>query len=184
MSPEKETGPGGNGAGQQISADRAQTNTTVALLSAIIDAAACRQVTTVLRFCRPEDVRLLDAPTATALDVALELANAGRVPSAVTLNAELLRRGCYDGHAGELVKARMLAASNPREYAERLTELAAAVLAEVYRARIAAAGHALTTGAATAPELDLWTLLEGEGRAVRAVRDSLATLRKHGGADV
>ncbi|WP_448221959.1 hypothetical protein [Gordonia iterans] len=154
---------------------------STALLSAVMNAAACRQVTQVLRFCRPADVALLDAPTAAALDVALELAAEGRQPGAVVLNAELLRRGAYEGHHGDLLRSRVLDAASPAEPPERLPEFASAVLGAVYRARVLAAGEALTAGAATSSEDDLWTLLEREGRAIRALRDSLAALRKHCG---
>lgn len=154
----------------------------IAMLSAVMWGAKCRTVTTVCRYCRPDDVRLLDPSVGTALDVALELATQGRQPDPNTLNAELLRRGLYEGRAGELVRVRVIAATSPSQYAERLPEFAAAVLADVYRARLAAAGAALSAGAGTAPEDDLWLLLEGEGRAVRAVRNSLAALRKAVGA--
>lgn len=146
------------------------------LLAAVIVAPAT-QVAEVLQACRPEDVQLVDAPTATALDVAAILAGAGKNPTAELLNAELLRSGLFDGHAGELVKARLLDAASPAGLPELLPELAAAVLAQVFRARLAAAGEALTAGAAAAPESDLWELLRREGTRARDLLGRLDRLR-------
>ncbi|WP_448222858.1 hypothetical protein [Gordonia iterans] len=182
MSDTKEAAPAGNGSGGVIGRDRDQsTATTVALLAAVTGS-PCATIRAVLRFCRPVDVALLDAPTATALGLAEGMAHAGQRPGPIELNAELLRRGLYDGHHGELVKHRMLdAATHKTAFPERIGEYAEAVLGQVYRARISACGEALTAGAATSPEADLWMLLEREGRAIRGIRDSLAALRKHCG---
>lgn len=170
------------GAHEILAADHHNdTANTVALLAAVIGS-PCATIRAVLRFCRPSDVALLDAPTSTALALAEEMAHAGQRPGPIELNAELLRRGLYDGHHGELARHRMLdAATHRTAYPERIGDYAEAVLGQVYRARISACGEALTAGAATSPEADLWMLLEREGRAVRAVRDSLAALRKHCG---
>lgn len=146
------------------------------LLAATLLAPAS-QVAEVLRVCRPDDVRLLDAPIATALDVALDLATAGRQPDAVLLNAELLRRGLLADHKGELVKNRMHAAVTTVAYAEMLPEYAAAVLARVFRTRLAAAGETFTEHAETGVESDLWTLLVREGAALREIWQRLGAVR-------
>lgn len=146
------------------------------LLAAVL-LAPPRQVVDVLNVCCPEDVRLLDAPIATVLEVALELANAGKPPTAPVLGAELLRRGQYEGHAGDLVRTRVADAVTTVAYPELLPEYAAAILARVFRARLAAAGEAFTAGAETAPESDLWTLLVREGAALRAIWDRLSLTR-------
>ncbi|WP_440713102.1 hypothetical protein [Gordonia sp. FQ] len=170
------------GAHEIHAADRDHdTANTLALLAAVAGS-PCATIRAVLRFCRPCDVALLDAPTSTALALAEEMAHAGQRPGPIELNAELLRRGLYDGHYGELVKCRVLdAATHKTAYPERVGKYAEAVLGQVYRARISACGEALTAGAATSPEADLWMLLEREGRAIRVIRDSLAALRKHCG---
>lgn len=146
------------------------------LLAATILAPA-RQVSEVLRVCRPDDVRLLDAPTATALEVAADLANAGQAPEAVLLNAELLRRGLLAGHKGELVRDRMLDAVTTVAMPELLPEYAAAVLARVFRARLAAAGQGFVDGAENGVESDLWTLLVREGAELRGIWQRLAAVR-------
>ncbi|WOC12613.1 hypothetical protein [Gordonia sp. MP11Mi] len=146
------------------------------LLAAVL-LAPSRQVVDVLNVCRPEDVRLLDAPIATVLDVALEIARSGKPPAAAVLGAELLRRGLYDAHAGDLVRTRMADAVTTVAYPELLPEYAASILARVFRARLAAAGEAFTAGAETAPESDLWTLLVREGAALRAIWDRLSSTR-------
>lgn len=146
------------------------------LLSAVIVAPA-GQVAEILSVCRPEDVRLLDAPAATALDVAAELAVAGIAPGATVLDAELLRRGLYAGHVGELVKVKLLDAVTTMAHAELLPEYAASVLARVFRARLAAAGEALAAGADTAPESELWQLLTREGAELRQIRERLTAVR-------
>ncbi|UQE75794.1 hypothetical protein MYK68_04060 [Gordonia sp. PP30] len=175
------------GAGQATGAheihavDQAQSS-SIPLLSAVLSAENLAPIRTVLRFARPDDVRLIDAPTAAALDVALDMVDQGRQPTAVALHAELLRLGGYAGNAGEQVRNRVIAATSPAEPPERLPEFAAAVLAEVYRAKFAALAYALDTMAETAAESELWVTLEREGRAIRAVRDSLTALRQHSGA--
>ncbi|MFW0787623.1 hypothetical protein AAFP35_24270 [Gordonia sp. CPCC 206044] len=152
-------------------------STLTILLSAAM-AAPPRQVVEVLSACRPDDVELLDAATATALRVVAELAIVGTPPTADVVNAELLRRGAYHGHHGDLVRTRMIdAAGNPQQLPELLPEYASAVLSDLFRARLRAAGEALVTGAADACEDDLWALLLREGAAVRSLRDRLAVVR-------
>lgn len=146
------------------------------LIAAVILAPAPR-VVDALTQCSPDDVRLLDAPIATALDVALDLAQAGRTPDAVLLNAELLRRGLYDGHVGELVRTALLDAGTTVAWPEQLQHYAASVLAQVFRARLAATGAAFVESAETGVESDLWTLLLREGTELRQVWERLNTVR-------
>lgn len=149
------------------------------LLAATLLAPAA-QVADALRVCRPDDVRLLDAPTAAVLDVALELASAGRAPDAALVGAELLRRGAYAGSSGDLIRTRLADAVTTIAYPELMPEYAASVLARVFRARLAAAGEAFTASAEDAPEFDLWSLLIREGKELRAIWERLAAVR--GGA--
>lgn len=125
----------------------------------------------------PDSVRLLDAPTATILEVSLELAASGRAPDAAFVGAELLRRGHYAGHAGDLVRTRLAEAVTTVAYPELLPEYAASVLAQLFRARLAAAGTAFTESAEAAPERDLWQLLLREGKELRGIWERLAADR-------
>ena len=170
--PATEPGRGEDPTGGRISAE----STALPLLSGVL-AAPAAQVAEVLGVCTPDHVRLLDAPVAVALDVAAEFAESGRPPTADVVNAELLRRGAYAGHRGDLVRFRMLGAASPVHPPELLPELASAVLAAVFRARLRVAGEALASGADSAPESDLWALLLREGAAVRELRDRLAQVR-------
>ncbi|WP_353109449.1 hypothetical protein [Gordonia sp. (in: high G+C Gram-positive bacteria)] len=146
------------------------------LLSACLRAPA-PQVADVLRTCRPDDVRLIDAPTAAALDICLELAESDRAPDATLVNAELQRRGLYSHHTGELTRNRLFDAVSPAHQPELLPEYAAVVLATVLRARFTALGEALTEGAETATEDDLWETLTREGKKARETRDRLTRCR-------
>ncbi|GAC81161.1 hypothetical protein [Gordonia malaquae] len=149
------------------------------LLAATLLAPA-HQVAEILGVCQPDSVRLLDAPTATILELSLELAASGRAPDAAFVGAELLRRGHYAGHAGDLVRTRLAEAVTTVAYPELMPEYAASVLARVFRARLAAAGEAFTASAEDAPEFDLWSLLIREGKELRAIWERLAAVR--GGA--
>ena len=177
MTPKTKPAPAAEpGRGENPADGRIEANSTVPLLSAVL-AAPAAQVAEVLGVCTPDHVRLLDAPTAVALDIAAEIAGYGRPPTADVVNAELLRRGAYAGHRGDLVRFRMIDAASPVHPPELLPELASAVLASVFRARLRAAGEALASGADTAPEADLWALLLREGTAVRELRERLARVR-------
>ena len=151
-------------------------STAISLLSAAL-AAPATQAAEALQVCTPELVRIIDPPTAAALDVVADLAASGRQPTADLVNAELLRRGAYAGHRGDLVRFRMINAASPQQAPELLPEFSSAVLASVFRARLRAAGEALAAGADTAPESDLWHLLVREGAAIRGLRDRLAAVR-------
>ena len=164
------------GRGEDPTGGRIEHESTVPLLSAVLAAPAV-QVVELLQVCTPDHVRLLDAPSAVALDVAAEVAGSGRPPTPDVVNAELLRRGAYAGHRGDLVRFRVIDAASRQHPPELLPELASAVLAGVFRARLRAAGEALADGADTAPESDLWHLLVREGAAVRELRDRLARVR-------
>lgn len=159
--------------------DSTTSGTAVPLLSAILEASA-GQASDVLVACTPDEVQLVDAPTATILDVVLDLAQDGKRPAAVTVNAELQRRGLYAGNHGSLIQARMLDAASPAHPPEMLPELASAVLATVFRARMQATGEALVQGAQAAPEIDLWTVLLRAGTQARELRARLAAVRGEG----
>lgn len=138
------------------------------------------QIVDALTVCRPDDVRLLDTPTADALDVALDLAKAGRKPSADVLNAELLRRGLYEGRRGALVQDRLWQAMDGRVDVNPwlLPERAANVLDLVWRAKMTAFGQALIAGASTAAATDLRQLLT---REFSNLRDLAERRRRVGG---
>lgn len=151
-------------------------DTAVALLAACLLAPA-RSVADVLDDCTVDDVELLDQPTAIALTVCHELANIRTKPAADIVSAELLRRGLYAGHSGNLVRSRILTAATITVWPELLAQYAAAVLARVFRARIAAFGAALAEGAFVAGESDLWELLVREGTRARRIRSQLDHIR-------
>lgn len=153
---------------------------TESLLAATLSAPA-HQVAEILTVCSPNDIGLLDPPTATALEVVADLVAHGQDADATRLVAELLRRGLYSGRQGELVRDRVLAATTKHvaatTYPELLPEYAAAVMAQVFRARLAAAGAAFTENAPNGVEDDLWQLIIREGKELRGIWDRLAKLR-------
>ncbi|MCF8606790.1 hypothetical protein L5I01_25890 [Gordonia sp. HY442] len=153
-----------------------QNISAVPLLSAIL-AAQPAQVAETLAACTPRDVELVDEPAAAILEVVAELAASGRTTTAETVSAELLRRGMYEGHHGDLIKGRMIDAASPQYAPEMIPELGSALLATVLRARLQAAGEALVSGAPTAPEVDLWNVLLRAGTQIRELRSRLASVR-------
>ncbi|UQE75941.1 hypothetical protein MYK68_04900 [Gordonia sp. PP30] len=178
--PQKEVaGPEANGTGDQMTSEDHGKHTALTLLSAII-AAPTAQVAEVLTVCTPDDVRLIDAPVAAALDVAKDLADAGIQPVVEVLHAECMRRGLYAGQ-GRLIALRIVDAFAPSSgrppVPELLPELAAACLAAVFRARLDSACHGIGAVTWTAPESDLWTWLLREGQVARDTLGRLARLR-------
>ncbi|WP_238422700.1 hypothetical protein [Gordonia sp. 'Campus'] len=125
----------------------------------------------------PDDVRLLDAPTAECLDVILAMAKRGDQPAPVLLNAEMMRHGLYAGHHGELVKQRVIDSVTIEAPGVRLMEYAAAVLAEVVRERMISAAAAIAERARDGAETDAWQTFVREGVAVRGLWERLCHAR-------
>jgi len=153
----------------------------LALLASVMDAHP-QTIVGALELTTPDDVRLLDAPTADVLGVALSLAKEGKAPAPILLNSEMMRLGMYDGHQGHLRKLRVIDATTTWCPGERLPEFAAAVLAEVLRARMIAAGEAIVERARSGAEEDAWQTLVREGAAVRSLWTRLCAVREEVGA--
>ncbi|WP_168706489.1 hypothetical protein [Gordonia paraffinivorans] len=166
----------GLGAPPEDPTDNERKALTIALLAATIESNP-KDIISSLTMVTPADIRLLDAPTADCLDVALQMAQAGRAPAAVLLNAELVRRGAYDGHHGNLRKLRMIDAVTTLAPAVRLMEYTSAVLAEVVRMRMIAAADAIADRARGGAEDDAWRTFIREGAAVRALYERLRAIR-------
>lgn len=149
---------------------------TVSLLAATLDASP-GTIVSALTLVTPEDVRLLDAPTAECLDMVLAMAKNGDQPAPVLLNAELMRHGLYAGHRGELVKNRVLDAVTTAVPGVRVFEYASAVLAEVVRARMISAADAIAERARDGAEADAWQTFIREGSAVRLLWERLCAAR-------
>lgn len=149
---------------------------TLSLLAATFDASP-GAIVSALTLVTPEDVRLLDAPTAQCLDVVLAMAKNGDQPAPVLLNAEMMRHGQYAGHRGELVKNRVLDAVTTAVPGVRLFEYASAVLAEVVRARMISAADAIAERARDGAEADAWQTFVREGSAVRGLWERLCEAR-------
>ena len=149
---------------------------TLCLLAATLHSSAA-SVVSALSVVTPDEVRLLDAPTATCLDAAVEMAKNGRAPAPVLLNDELLRSGAYSGHHGELAKNRMLDAVTTDAAPERLWEFAGVILAQLVRARMLSAADAIAERARDGAEADAWQTFVREGAAVRSLWERLCSAR-------
>lgn len=149
---------------------------TLCLLAAALHSSAAA-VVSALSVVTPDEVRLLDAPTATCLDAALEMAKNRRAPVAVLLNDELLRSGAYSGHHGELAKNRLIDAVTTDAAPERLWEFAGVILAQLVRARMLSAADAIAERARDGAEADAWQTFVREGAAVRSLWERLCSAR-------
>ncbi|MFT4086323.1 MAG: hypothetical protein QM658_04075 [Gordonia sp. (in: high G+C Gram-positive bacteria)] len=148
-----------------------------ALLACVLAAPAAK-VTTVLTLLRPELVALVDAPTSRVLAAAADLAARGVDPTPVTVVDELQRVGEFvDGHHAELLRSRVLDAATNHQPPERLRALAAALAAQLLRARGVTAGEAITATYASGAEDDCEPLLLREGAAVRELHRVVEALR-------
>ncbi|TYQ02029.1 UNVERIFIED_ORG: hypothetical protein L601_000800000430 [Gordonia westfalica J30] len=152
------------------------TTLTVSLLAATLDASP-GTIVSALTTVTPDDIRLLDTPTAECLDVILEMAKNGTQPEAVLLNDAMQRHGLYAGHRGDLVKQRVLDAVTTTAPGIRLMEYAAAVLAEVVRERMISAAEAIAGRARDGAEADAWQTFVREGAAVRVLWERLSAAR-------
>lgn len=149
----------------------------VPLLAAVLVSPAAK-VAEVLALLDVGNVDLIDRPSAVALRSALALAAAGTDPDPVLLLDELQRAGhLAEGHLGGLIRGRLLDASTMFQPAERLRPLAAALAAQLLRARGVAAGEAIAQSYTSASEGDAYALLRREGAAVRALNDTVTQLR-------
>lgn len=149
------------------------------LASVIVSPAA--HVAAILAVLTPDDVRLLDPPTAVVLTAALELARRGTDPAAVLVLDELRRTGQIgDDYLRRLVCTRLVDAVTTYQPAERLRPLAAALAAQLLRIRGIAAGEAITTSYRTGTEDDAFETLCREDGAVRRTRDAVTALRGRG----
>lgn len=127
----------------------------------------------------PDDLLLLDGPTADVYNVAVGLARRNVAPTVTEVHVELMRQGRLGGpSAGHRshVKERMLAATTAIGHAERLFELAARLLGVIFRNRLESAGAALIEAAHGMSEADAFDLLCREGGAARALRDRVVSL--------
>lgn len=124
----------------------------------------------------PEDIALLDSPTATIYRVAVGLARRNVDPTHNEVWAELLRSGEFAGNKGGLVRDRMLAATTTVAHAERLFEIGSQLLGLVFRSRLAAAGAALAA-AVDMSEADAWALMIREGSETRKIYERIEKLR-------
>ncbi|MCK0516971.1 hypothetical protein [Williamsia sp. DF01-3] len=134
-------------------------------------------VSAVCATVRPDDIALLDDPTATIYRVAVGLARRGVTPDHTQVWAKLLQDGEFAGRKGELVRDRMLAVVSVRAYAERLFETAAQLLSLVFRNRLAAAGAAIAQAAVDFSEADAWALMIREGGETRKIYERIERLR-------
>lgn len=143
--------------------------------------ASANDVVAVKTIIRPADVELLDAPTAVIFTAAVGVARTHVDPKPLEVHTALLRDGHFAGHQGELVKKRMLdATSGVVAHGERLHVVAGQLLSALFRARLAAAGAALSTAAVEASEPDCWQFMIREGVAVRGLWERLAATRPPG----
>lgn len=161
-----------------IDTDTAEQAALPLLATVIVSPAA--HVAAVLDVLTPDDVRLLDPPTAVALTAALDLAQRGTDPAAVLVLDELRRTGQVGDGRRRLVCTRLEDAVTTYQPAERLRPLAAALAAQLLRIRGAVAGEAITAGYRTETEDDAFTTLCREGSAVRRIRDTVTALRGTG----
>lgn len=155
----------------------------LSLLAAVF-ASHASEMASVATTLAADDVELLDPPAATCYRVAVDLASTGIDPSALEVQAELLRLGLFAGHRGELVKTRMLDSATRVSTPARLSDIAATVLAIVFRARLVAAGNAIAITALNGAEDDAWQVLVREGITARSVWDRLSHLRSQRGESV
>lgn len=127
----------------------------------------------------PDDLLLLDGPTADVYNVAVGLARRNVAPTVTEVHVELMRQGRLGGpstgHRSH-VKDRMLAATTAIGHAERLFELAARLLGVIFRNRLESAGAALIEAAHGMSEADAFNLLCREGAAARDLRDRVTHL--------
>lgn len=147
------------------------------LLAAVIVSPAAH-VVAVLDVLTPDDVRLLDPPTAVALTAALDLARRGTDPAAVLVLDELYRTGqVRDDRRSRLTLWRLEEAVTTYQPAERLRQLAAALAAQLLRIRGIRAGEAIESSYRNGTEEDAFATLRREGSSVRCIRDTVTALR-------
>lgn len=146
------------------------------VLAAVMDSPA-DAVVAGMALCTPDDVAFLDRPSATCLEVALEMAKNGIEPTPVLLNCEMQRHGAYEGHHGELARARILEATATAAPGVRLPEYLAAVLADVVRTRMISAADAIADRARQGSESDAWNTFVREGATMRQLWNRLVELR-------
>lgn len=170
--------------GETVDRDDTDTDTTeqaaLPLLAAVIVSPAAHAAA-VLDVLAPDDVRLLDPPTAVALAAAHDLARRGTDPAAVLVLDELRRTGqVRDDRLSRLALSRLEDAVTTYQPAERLRPLAAALAAQLLRIRGVTAGEAITASYRTGAEDDAFATLCREGSAVRRIRDTVTALRGTG----
>lgn len=123
---------------------------------------------------RPDDVELLDAPTAAIFSAAVGVARTGADPTPPNVHVALLQAGEFAGHQGDLVKTRMLAASaGVSVHGYRLHIVAGQLLSLIFRHRLAAAGHALVEMSRDGSDADCWSLLIREGLVARRLYERM-----------
>lgn len=124
-----------------------------------------------LRHLRDDDVA--DPPTAAVLVAIRTRAAAGRPLGPQLVLDELRRTGQLRGLVADRLRDATTCGATP----EQVRDLAAAVVAQSLRRRVESAGHALTTAATTAAEVDLAPMVASAAAAVADCAHRLETLR-------